>query len=130
MKIIKRILLIIIITVLAIVGVIIYKLKSSEGVEFIVEPVNLSEVRDGVYTGESNNIVIFAKVEVTVKDNHIIAINILEHRHGRGEKGEEVVKNIIQAQSVVTDDISGATYSSKTIRKAVETALNQAIANQ
>lgn len=102
-----------------------YKLKTTEFPEIVIESVPLGTVSDGVYTGEMDAGIIYVKAEVEVQDHRLVGIELLEHRHGRGEQGEAVIARMMEAQSLEVQDISGATYSSKSIRKAVEKALRQ-----
>lgn len=88
-----------------------------------VSTVNFDEIEDGNYDGEYNSFPVNAKVNVTVISHEITQIDILEHVHGRGAEGEKITDSIIEQQSLEVDAISGATYSSVVILKAVEDAL-------
>ena len=66
---------------------------------------------------------IYAKVEVEIRDNEIVSINILEHRNERGESAEKITDDMVAEQEINTDAVSGATNSSNVIKKAVENAL-------
>lgn len=89
------------------------------------EEIDISDIPNGVYTGECNVDFIYAKVEVTIQDGQIIDIVILEHKNERGEAAEAVIGKIITEQKVDVDAISGATNSSKVLKKAVENALQK-----
>ena len=84
----------------------------------------ISDIPDGVYIGEYDVNVIYAKVEVTVENGEIININILEHRNERGKPAEAVINKILEEQKIDVDAVSGATNSSAVIKKAVENALS------
>lgn len=88
-----------------------------------INSVDISSIPDGVYQGECDTGYIYASVGVTVSDGKITDIALLEHRNERGESAEEIIKAIISQQNVDVDAISGATNSSKVIKKAVENAL-------
>lgn len=88
----------------------------------ISEP-DLSNVSDGVYTGSCNVGYIYAKVNVTVKNGSIESIDLVEHRNERGTPAEAIIPDIIDNQKIDVDAVSGATNSSKVIKKAVENAL-------
>ncbi|MDD5644762.1 MAG: FMN-binding protein [bacterium] len=79
---------------------------------------------DGVYEGEYS----FVKVRVRVKGGEISDIEILSHGGG-GKKYENMIEplksDIIRTQSTEVDSITGATVSSKNLKKAVENALKQ-----
>lgn len=89
----------------------------AEGVKF----------KDGTYEGT----VSFVKVNVTVKDNKITGIEIIEHGGGGKEYTDEVkplVDDILTKQSTDVDAITGATASSENLKKAVRDALEKASA--
>ncbi|MGE4354272.1 MAG: FMN-binding protein [Oscillospiraceae bacterium] len=88
---------------------------------------DISSVADGEYTGECDAGYIFAKVNVTVIDGVITNIDLLEHRNERGKAGEGVIDEILSEQCTDVDAVSGATNSSRVIKKAVENALEKGI---
>lgn len=102
-----------------------YRDYKNKVAEITFSDVNIGAVADGVYLGEYNVDVIYAKVEVTVQGGRIVGIQLLEHRHERGEKAEAIVDDIVAEQRVDVDAIASATNSSKVIKKAVENALTQ-----
>ena len=95
--------------------------------ETTFEEINISDISDGVYIGEYDVNFIYAKVEVTVQNGEITNINILEHRHERGEAAEAITNKIVDEQKIDVDAISGATNSSTVIKKAVENALKNGL---
>jgi uncharacterized protein with FMN-binding domain len=90
--------------------------------EEIVEA-DIQNMEDGEYMGEYSSPPVNAKVQVQVKDGKITDILILEHGHGQGGPAEVIVQDVIDQQRIDVDSISGATYSSRVILKAVEDAL-------
>ncbi len=57
-------------------------------------------------------------------ENHTITdIDILKHDNGKGKAAEAITSDVIKNQSVQVDVVTGATYSSKVILKAIENAL-------
>ena len=54
-------------------------------------------------------------------------IRILEHKNERGQAAETIVDQIVSEQKIDVDAISGATNSSKVIKKAVENALENGL---
>ena len=93
-----------------------------------INEVNLSQLNDGQYKGfyEFDGITTLkAKVQVLVTNNKIVDIKILEHNNLLGGDAEKLPQKIIEKQSLKVDTISGATFSSKVILKAVENALNK-----
>lgn len=86
-----------------------------------------SNIHDGTYIGECDVTLIYAKVAVTVKDGVMTDIDLLEHDNGRGTPAERIVGTIIDAQTLLVDDVSGATNSSRVIKKAIDNALEGAL---
>ncbi|MBN2794765.1 MAG: FMN-binding protein [Clostridia bacterium] len=91
----------------------------------VFENVDLGQIDNGQYIGSYASLLIAVEVEVTVKDHMITDIIITKHNNGKGTPAEIIVEDIINAQSTQVDSISGATYSSDIIKKAVENALIQ-----
>lgn len=89
----------------------------------VIDPIELSEVEDGVYIGKYSSIPVSATVQVSVEDHRIISIRIIEHVNGQGSKAESIIDEIVRTQSIDVDVISGATYSSQVIKQAVSKAL-------
>lgn len=91
--------------------------------QMVLVDVDLSKVPDGEYEGNYESFPIIVKVKVSVINHTITDIRLLEHRSGQGQDADKILSKIIEAQSIKVDTISGATYSSKVIQKAVELAL-------
>ena len=87
------------------------------------EEIDLKKVEDGVYEGQCDTGVVQARVQVTVRDHRMESIELLEHENGRGTPAEAILDQMVQNQTTAVDAVSGATCSSKVIRKAVENAL-------
>lgn len=92
-----------------------------EAMEFAV--IDVSGIDDGIYRGEATITPVKVKLEVTVKAGAIESITISEHVNGKGKAAEKIVERVIEAQSLDVDIVTGATWSSYTILKAIETAL-------
>ena len=93
----------------------------------IGRPVDSAILVDGTYKGSYRGGPNKAIVEVTIKDNSIVNINIIQHQAWRGKKAEEtVVERIIAHQSTRVDAVSGATNSSYVIMNAVQLAIEKA----
>lgn len=89
-----------------------------------VTEAELQLIDDGEYTGEyyyKNQI--GASVFVQVRDNEIVEILITDHITGLGKKAEAITQDIISNQSLLVDDVSGATVSSHVIKLAIKNAL-------
>ena len=89
-----------------------------------IAEIDLSNTSDGVYTGEHIVLPISVKVKVTVKEGRITGIDLIRHLNGQGKEAESIINAIVNQQSVKVDTISGATYSSIVIIKAIEAAID------
>jgi uncharacterized protein with FMN-binding domain len=90
-----------------------------------IEEVPVALVRDGDYEAEENYVPVTAKVRVSVRGGRITGITLLRHSHGPGHGADAIVERVLAGQSLRVDAVSGASYSSKVVLKAIETALNQ-----
>jgi uncharacterized protein with FMN-binding domain len=85
--------------------------------------IDLDEIADGSYFGSFSTFPVVAEVEVVVRNHEIVEIIILKHTHGRGSDAEVVPDRVVSSQSLKVDAVSGATFSSLVILKAIEDAL-------
>ena len=92
-----------------------------------IENIDLQQVSDGEYTGEYDAILVKVTVKVVVKNHTIETIELLQHNNGKGGDAEVIPGNVVKAQSLQVDTISGATASSKVILEAIELALKKGI---
>lgn len=93
----------------------------------VISPIDLSRIKDGSYEGAQDNKLVTAKVSVSVQGGKIADIKLLEHSHGPGHGADAILDRVIAAQSLQVDAVSGSTYSSKVVLKAIETALNKGL---
>ena len=90
-------------------------------------PIDPGRLTDGIYTGSATNGPVRVTAKVTIADQRITEIQLVEHRNWRGRKAVPVIPDrIIAAQSTQVDAVSGATASSYAIMNAVENAVRQA----
>ena len=94
--------------------------------ETSIPDVNLSKIADGVYKGRHMVFPVEAEVRVTIENHKIVAIELVKHFNGQGAAAEVIPDRVTEAQSLGVDIVSGATYSSKVILKAIENALQSA----
>ena len=91
-------------------------------------PVDPAKFANGTYEGSYRGGPNKAIVEVTIKDNAIVNIKIIQHQAWKGKKAEEtIVERIIARQSTRVDAVSGATNSSRVIMNAVQLAIEKAV---
>ncbi len=88
-----------------------------------LQQVDLTAVKDGVYSGSYSAFPVSAEVNVTVKDHRITGIDLIKHDNGQGTPAEVIPQKVVESQSLQVDSVSGATYSSRVILKAIENAL-------
>lgn len=84
---------------------------------------------DGSYKAEANGYGGNMLVEVTVKDNKIESVEMLEHKESSPVYTRAfpvIQERIIENQSPIVDNVSGATYTSFGVKKAVGEALKEA----
>lgn len=123
----------IIISVLGIGGAIGWSYLSKEHNEAKNLPLNavdFSKLNNGTYIGEYEGGMYkwrTNKVQVTVSSGKVIDIKILEHKENqKPEFTGKLYDNVIKAQSLQVDTISGSTLTSKAYLKGVENALIKA----
>ena len=90
-------------------------------------PIVPNSLRDGIYDGEGRDGPVKVKAKVTVENQRISNIELLEHRTWKGKAAENVIPaRIIAEQTTKVDAVSGATVSSRAIMNAVEAAVRKA----
>ena len=88
-------------------------------------PKNL--LKDGTYDGIAKEGPVKVLAEVTIKNQSITKIELIEHRTWKGRAAENIIPDrIIDEQSTSVDAVSGATISSRVIMNAVEVAIQKA----
>lgn len=125
MKTFKKVL--IILLVIIVIGFLGFKLAAnkliSDAKALTIEEIDLSNVKDGEYTGNYKIFPVKVSVKTTVLNGKITQIELLEHFNGKGAPAEKITDYIIEKQSLQIDAVSGATVSSIAIKKAVEDSL-------
>lgn len=82
---------------------------------------------DGVYEGSYKGGPNKAVVKVTIEDQKIVGIEIVEHDAWKGKKAEPIIpQRIMENQSTAVDSVTGATNSITVIMNAVQKALEKA----
>lgn len=117
----KRIGILVVMIIIGICALIFFNLPKP--VEAFDASYDLMKITDGAYVGACDNGLVKVEVTVSIKDHTISDVQIRRHDNGMGADAEAITDKIIQQQSVEVDTIAGATFSSKTILKAVENAL-------
>ena len=105
-------------------GIIFIVMLTQKPEKMEISNMDISSVSDGTYVGRADNGFVKAAVS-EVSDGKLKSITILEHDTLLGRPGEKIIDDIVEQQSLEVDAVSSATYSSDTIRKAVENALKK-----
>jgi uncharacterized protein with FMN-binding domain len=92
-----------------------------------IENISIREVKDGNYQSYQNYFPVTAEVWVSVEDGEITDLKLLKHSHGPNHGADSIVDRVMAKQSLQVDAVSGATYSSKVVLKAIESALKQGL---
>jgi uncharacterized protein with FMN-binding domain len=96
-----------------------------EGVNVVINPVNLSEIEDGVYNGRNDFGRWTNELNVTVANNKITNIEIVKDvKIVSPELSTKLFQDVIEKQSITVDAVSGGTVTSKAYLKSIENALN------
>ncbi len=115
-----------IIAVLVVAGVIAFSIigNNLEALKSaVVKDVDLSKVSDGTYAGSAGAFPVTAEVSVTVKGHVITGIELISDSHGPDHGAETLPDEVVKAQTLKVDAVSGATMSSKVVLLAIEDAL-------
>ena len=94
--------------------------------EYPFETQNPSQWKDGIFVGEANQFPIKVKVEVNLHNQRITTLTLLENQTGEVQSAVGILDHVLDAQTLDVDVITGATYSSILILKAIEDALEKA----
>ncbi len=99
-------------------------LQSCAAPKIAVTTPDFSSLPDGVYRGSYDGGLVKATVDVSMAGGRIEGVTIVSHRCGKGKPAEAIVNDVVKAQSLDVDVVSGASRSSKVILKAIEVALS------
>ena len=122
LKVILYVVLIIIITVGA--GFFYISRGLDSGRELTINNVDLSNLEDGTYTGTYQGGRWSNTVKVTIKDNEISDVEVVDDvLFSQPEVLDKILNRVLKEQRVNVDVVSEATVTSKAYLKAVEMAL-------
>lgn len=94
------------------------------GENLAINPVDLTQIEDGTYTGSYGSGRWNNTVEVTVSDKKIAQINVIKTvGFDIPETTNTIINSVIERQSTTVDTVSGATVTSKAYLKSIENAL-------
>lgn len=89
----------------------------------VIDNIDLNTAADGEYIGVCQNKILFAVVKVEIKDHEITGIEVVEHKASYMEQAKQIADAVCREQSLEVDAISGATFTSNTVLKAIENAV-------
>jgi uncharacterized protein with FMN-binding domain len=95
--------------------------------KLVIENVDPARVKDGTYEGAERILPVTASVRVTVSGGRITDVALLSHLHGPDHGADALLPRVLETQSLRVDAVSGSTYSSKVVRKAIERALSKGL---
>ena len=96
------------------------------GSQLVINPVDLTNLADGTYTGHYDAGRWANELNVTIKDQKITSIDMMKDiKFPKPEMTEALFKEVINKQNTDVDVISGGTVSCKAYLKAIEDALKQ-----
>lgn len=126
MKVLKFIgLILLLLVIVAASGVFYLSRGLEEGVNVVINPVNLSEIKDGVYNGRNDFGRWTNELNVTVANNRITNIEIVKDvKIVSPELSAILFQNVVEEQNIDVDVVSGGTVTSKAYLKSIENALN------
>jgi uncharacterized protein with FMN-binding domain len=91
-----------------------------------VKNLDFSRLRDGNYQGSYVGSMGKASVSLVVADKKVTAATLTHFESSPvGSPAKAVLARVMAAQSLAVDSVSGATYSSKVILRAVQDALEK-----
>lgn len=122
---IKIILVVVFVLVLIIGGTAFYMIRGlNSGKNIIINPIDISHLKDGVYKGKYNGGRWSNEVNVTIKDKKVTKIAVAKSVvFEKSEISRELINKVIKKQDTDVDVISGATVTSKAYLKSIEDAL-------
>jgi uncharacterized protein with FMN-binding domain len=123
-----RIILIVIFLLVLIIGSTAFYMTRglSTGKNMIINPIDVSQLKDGVYKGKYNGGRWSNQVNVTMKNKKVTQIAIVKSVvFEKPEVSRELINKVIKKQNTNVDVISGATVTSKAYLKSIENALSK-----
>ncbi|WP_069997221.1 FMN-binding protein [Cellulosilyticum sp. I15G10I2] len=118
----------VVIAIIVIIGVFFITRGLKEGAAMTMQDINPSVFSDGKYYGIYREGRWLSEVDVIIKDQKIILIELLSEpmiHPGKADFSQELFDRVIAKQTTNIDVISGATVTSKAYLKSVENALNK-----
>lgn len=91
-----------------------------------LDGINISNLKDGIYSGKYNAGRWSNKINITIKDHKITEINIEDDvTFVKPGVSHELFNKVIEAQDTKVDAVTQATVTSKAYLKSIESALRE-----
>lgn len=100
-----------------------------------IEVIDFINLNDGTYFGKYSGGMYgwrIKNVKIMIKNNRLIDIKLLDNGNLKeiNQDYDDLLKRIVKNQSLEVDAISGATLTSRAIKKSVEIALSNSLINK
>ena len=89
-----------------------------------IEDIDITGVPDGVYRGRSSVYLLDAEVSVRVEEGMITRIAIESPGRRKPMGADDIIKRILNSQSLAVDTVTGATGTSLVVLDAVQQAIS------
>ena len=89
-----------------------------------IEDIDITGVPDGVYRGRSSVYLLDAEVSVRVEEGMITRIAIESPGRRKPMGADDIIKRILNSQSLAVDTVTGATGTSLVVLDAVQKAIS------
>jgi len=115
------------VAICSLIGICLFLATSCRGPRTPLGAVPATGMADGTYSGTGKSGPVKVVADVQFAGGRITGIVLAKHRTWKGRAAEKgVPERIVQAQSTKVDAVTGATYSSEAIMRAVQQAVEQA----
>lgn len=128
MKRILKVLLVIVIVIAVVIGGGIFFITRGldSGARLAINPVDISGLADGNYSGIYNSGRFSNELKVAVKDQKIVSIDVVKDvSFPDAELTDKLFKEVITKQNTDVDVVSSGTVTSKAYLKSIENALSK-----
>lgn len=99
------------------------KLQLREAANLPYYKIELSEIKDGIYTGKAETSFLHLELEINVENHQIKKINVLQNDGIDGEKARPIIDEMIAQNKIVVPAIKGAERGSLVYISCASTAL-------
>ena len=101
------------------------KIQLREAANLPYYKVELSEIEDGIYTGQAQTSFLHLELEIQVENHKIKDIKVLQNDGLDGEKARPIIDEMIDQNKIVVPAIKGAERGSLVYISCASTALAQ-----